>query len=31
LKEVEDYVNKAIEANAKVVLEEMDKNIAKEN
>ncbi len=31
LKEVEDYVNQAISAQAEVVLEEMDKNVAKEN
>lgn len=31
LKEVENYVNDAISKNAKMILEEMDKNIAKEN
>ncbi len=31
LKEVENYVNDAISKNAKMILEEMDKNIAKDN
>jgi len=30
LKEVEDFVNDAIAKNAKMILEEMDKNVAKE-